>query len=94
MTQDERVEAAHIRARELREFYSHLVLFAAAMVLLAALDALTGGGWWVQWPLAGWGVGLAGHAVAVWGRRRWGPEWEERKVAELLADDRAHAPVR
>ena len=90
MSQDDRLEMARVRARELRDLHSHLVVFGAAMALLAVLDALTGGGWWVQWPLAGWGVGLAAHAVTLWGRRRWGPEWEDRKVTELLKAGAPH----
>ena len=85
MTQSERMDAARHRAEELRAFYSHLTLYGGVMVLLAVFDALSGGGWWFQWPLSGWALGIVAHALTVWGHRLWGPEWEERKIAQLLA---------
>jgi hypothetical protein len=91
MTEQERIERAHRDAVELRGFYAHLTIYLGVMLLLALVDAITGGRWWVQWPAAGWGVGIVAHAVTVYGRRLWGPEWEERKVRSMLAHDRPRA---
>ncbi len=32
---------------------------------LAIIDAMSGPGWWVQWPAVGWGMGLAFHVMGV-----------------------------
>jgi hypothetical protein len=85
MTQGERIKMAHHRAEELSTFYSHLTLFGGVIALLAVFDALSGGGWWFYWPMLGWSIGIAAHALTMWGHRLWGPEWEERKTADLLA---------
>jgi len=48
---------------------------------------VTGSGWWFYWPLLGWGIALAAHAYRVFGlSSRFGPEWEERKVRELMEE--------
>jgi hypothetical protein len=40
---------------------------------------------WFYWPLFGWGIGLALHAFAmVTENHLLGPNWEERKVHEIL----------
>jgi hypothetical protein len=85
MTEQERIDRAHREVDELRGFYSHLTLYVGVMVLLFLVDAAMGGGWWVQWPALGWGVGVIANAVTVYGRRRWGTQWEERQVAATLA---------
>ena len=92
MTDQERIDRAHRDAAELRGFYSHLTLYVGVMLLLALVDAATGRGWWVQWPALGWGVGIVSHMVAMAGKRWWGPEWEERKVADMLAREAGRAP--
>jgi hypothetical protein len=94
MTREERLEAAHRQAAELRGFYSHLTLYVGVMLLLALLNSITGGPWWFWWPVVGWGVGVLGHASAVFGRRFWGAAWEERKVAELMAQAAPAPPLR
>lgn len=94
MTEQERIERAHREAAELRGFYSHLTLYLGVMLLLALLDAIAGGRWWVMWPAMGWGIGIAAHAITVYGHRWWGQEWEERKVAALLSRDASHAAPR
>jgi hypothetical protein len=33
--------------------------------ILIAINALSPGVWWAQWPLIGWGIGLVGHGLAV-----------------------------
>ena len=90
MTEQERIDRAHRDADELRGFYSHLTLYLGVMVLLLLADAAMGGGWWVQWPALGWGVGIMAHAVTVFGRHHWGAEWEERQVAATLAREASH----
>jgi hypothetical protein len=40
---------------------------------------------WFFVPLLGWGIGLAAHAIAVFGiGGALGRDWEERKIRELL----------
>jgi len=73
----------HVAA--LRGFYIHLCVFIAVMILLTFIDATTSHVWWVQWPFLGWGIALAIHAFATFsGIGFLGPEWEQRKIAELL----------
>lgn len=72
----------------LRGFYHHLAVFLVVNCGLLLINlAASPGRWWFYWPLLGWGLWLAMHAVATFGGRRWlGAEWEERKLRELLAD--------
>jgi hypothetical protein len=47
--------------------------------------------WWFYWPLIGWGIGLGLHAFGVFGfggRGPWGREWEERKMREMMDEER------
>jgi fatty acid desaturase len=46
-------------------FSIHAIVFVCVMLGLLVVNIGTGDGWWVQWPLIGWGAGLAGHALAV-----------------------------
>ena len=46
--------------------------------------------WWAQWPVLGWGAGVAGHAFFVFSTVSiLGREWEERKIKEHLERERA-----
>jgi hypothetical protein len=83
MTEAQKTARAMERVRALTGFYIHAAVFVVVMALLFALN-LTDPDWWVQWPLAGWGIGLAAHAWAVYGP---GAErlkrWQLRKTYEL-----------
>ena len=51
------------RAHERRDLRRHLASFVLVNLLLIAVWALTGAGYfWPIWPLLGWGVGIASHA--------------------------------
>lgn len=67
-------EVKHRRAAsELRKLSRHAGIYAVVLTGLAVLDWLDGGGWWIQGPAIGWGIGLGAHAwSALWrlGRRR------------------------
>lgn len=83
-----RDQALH-RARKLRSFYTHALIYALANSGLILINLLTGDGWWFYWPLFGWGVGLGFHALTVFGQ--FGPfssDWEERKAEAILRRER------
>ena len=72
------------RLLELREFYTHLVVYIAINGVLVVANWLTGPPRWVLWPLFGWGLGLAAHAAAVFViPRLLGPAWEARTRRRL-----------
>ena len=77
--------AAKKHVAALRGVYIHASVFAVVMLALLGLNAWLGGVMWALWPLAGWGLGLAAHAAAVFGRMpKAVTAWEQRKVREVL----------
>jgi hypothetical protein len=84
---DSRYQAARKHVREIKGFYTHLAVFVIINVFLFVMDLLTGPGWWFQWVVWSWGIGLAIHAYITFvGHRLFGPDWEEHKIAELLGE--------
>ena len=77
--------AAKKRVSAMRGVYLHAGIFAAVMVGLVGLNVYLGGAMWSLWPLAGWGFGLAAHALSVYGRMpKSVGQWEDRKMREIL----------
>ena len=86
MDEDTRYRRARERVAALRGFYTHLAVFILVNAGLLTINLLaTPGNWWFYWPLLGWGMGLAAHALTVYGAGgRWGREWEERRIREEM----------
>ena len=85
-TEQDKFVAAKTHVAALKGFYIHLIVFAAVMTGLIAADYADGGTWWVQWPLIGWGIGLAGHAYMAFSAGSHAvSDWEKRKIKERLA---------
>lgn len=79
-------EKAAKRVKELKEFYGNLTSFCLVIPFLAALNLLTAPGYlWFLWPMLGWGVGIAFHAVNVFGIGR---DWEERQIKKLMEEEK------
>ena len=73
------------RVEELKGFYTHLAVWLVVNLGLLLIDLAAGSGWWFFWPLVGWGVAVAIHAVVVFGiEGPLGRGWEERKIRELM----------
>jgi hypothetical protein len=85
-TKDNKYQEAKKRVQELRGFYTHLGFYVAVNLLLLLINIATSPGvLWFFWPLFGWGIGIAMHAVRVLGFGRWfGPDWEEKKIREII----------
>lgn len=86
MSDDPAYLAAKRHVEAVKGLYIHGLVFGVVMtglVVLNLLQATTG--WWVQWPLAGWGIGILCHALAVYQPiRLFGDDWTERKIRERL----------
>ncbi|HEY7033128.1 MAG TPA: 2TM domain-containing protein [Thermomicrobiales bacterium] len=89
--QDARYQQAKQRVEALKGFYTHLAVYTIFNTGLFLLNLATDrGNWWFYWPLLGWGVALAIHAVVlltIEGPR--GHAWEERKIRELMERDQS-----
>jgi len=47
--------------RKRSAFYAHLWSYIIVNAAILLIDIFTPGGWWFQWALLGWGIGLAFH---------------------------------
>ena len=82
---ESRYEAAEKRAEDLQGFYTHLLVYGVVNLGLFVINLLTkgdGGTWWFYWPLAGWGIGLAIHALVTFGGV-FSDDWKDRKAAQI-----------
>jgi len=90
---DPAMERARIRAKKLRELYTHIGTYLSVCVLLVLIDLVTGSAGtsviglnWAYWPIIGWGIAVALHAITVAFPTQGG--WEERKAEELYEKER------
>ena len=84
MNEHDKAVAAHPKVEAITAFYIHLAVFVIVIGILAAVNIMTAPDWWVQWPLLGWGIGVLGHSVAVFGRMpAFVTRWQLRKIRDI-----------
>ncbi len=91
--QEESLDDKYIQARKhvekLKEFYYNLLSYCLVIPFLAFINWKTS--WQFQWfwfPMFGWGIGLAFHAMSVYFEDgRFGRNWEERKIREYMEQE-------
>jgi len=90
MNDQDGYDRARRRVRQLKGFYIHATIYVLVNTLLIGINLITSHHEiWFFWPLLGWGIGLAAHGFSVFGLGGlWGPEWEERKIKEII--DKRH----
>lgn len=94
MTDEQNMALRRAQARKrleaIKGFAVHATIFALVNAILIAINVVSGPPWWAQWPLIGWGLGVIGHAIAVYGRTpQQVTEWEERKIQQMVKRDSA-----
>lgn len=62
-------------------FIIHATVFVLVNLGLFVIDSLGSGPRWSQWPLMGWGLGLAIHGVVTFVALR-GEGWRDRMVTQ------------
>ncbi len=86
MDEHEKLERARQRVEDLMGFYIHLAIFVVVMAILLAVNIADSPPWWVQWPFLGWGLGVLGHAFAIFGRLpSFVTRWQLKKIREISA---------
>jgi hypothetical protein len=97
--QDPALERARRRAKELREFYSHLITYLVVCTFLVAIDLANGepgnpdvfiGLNWAYWPVFGWGAFVVIHAAKTFFGLG---GWEERKAQEIYEKEKRRDPL-
>ena len=82
-------ERAHKRVKELKSFYSNLISYIIVNTFLIVLNFITSPNHlWFYWFLLGWGIGIVAHAVSTFGI---GKDWEEKKIKQLMEEDRKNS---
>jgi hypothetical protein len=84
---DERPEARQIRheVRRRLNFYRNVFTYVVVVGILAVVDRLTGGDWWVQWVAGIWGFFLVLDFLREFvGPMLWGRNVEDRIVEREL----------
>jgi hypothetical protein len=86
MIKDPRYIHAKREVRTIKALYIHGLVYICVMSALAVLNMLlTNSGWWFQWPLIGWGIGLIIHSFLVFAPMRpFDHDWEGRRIKERL----------
>ena len=89
MSEEANMIIAKMRIEEIKAFYVHAGIYGVVNTLLIIINWMNFDEvWWSLWALLGWGVGLAIHAMAVYGPiSTLMQRWEQRKIAQLMHKD-------
>ena len=89
METTQRYQRARQHVQALKGFYIHVTVYILVNAGLLLINLVTSpAALWFYWPLLTWGIGLAAHAVAVFGVAGWlGTDWEERQISKMLEQE-------
>ena len=86
---DDKYIEARKHVEKLKEFYYNLLSYSLVIPFLIFINWKTS--WEFQWfwfPMFGWGIGLAFHAMSVYFEGgRFGRNWEQRKIQEFMEQE-------
>ena len=99
MENEEKRKRAKKRVEEIRGFYIHLMVYLvvnAFIVIVIMIQSRMQEEPLLRWPVLVtpffWGIGLAFHALHVFGYGSWfGKKWERRMIEKFMEEDRREA---
>jgi len=85
-TEEERYRKAQKRVEEIKGFYGNLTSYVFVNIGLQVLNLITSPDHlWFFWPLLGWGIGVAIHAMKVFNYLPFlDKDWEQKKIKEFM----------
>ncbi|WP_046757044.1 2TM domain-containing protein [Kordia jejudonensis] len=92
-TGEDELDDQYLKARQhvekLKEFYYNLMSYCLVIPFLIFINLRTVPQFhWFWFPMFGWGIGLAFHAMSVYFEDgRFGKNWEERKIKEYMEQE-------
>ena len=93
--EEQKYEKARKRVKQVKGFYVHLLVYVLVNLFLLLSGAISSGNWeafayWHSYTTAiFWGIGVAFHALNVFGVNIFlGENWEERKIKEMMDKDK------
>jgi hypothetical protein len=85
LSEEEKYKIATEKVRKMKKFYRHLSSFMFTSIFLMVLFFFLRMPPWISFiVIAGWGIGIAGEAIEVFGFPGTGRSWEERKIEEEM----------
>ena len=73
------------RVKELKGFYGNVTSYCLVIPFLIFVNLYTSPNYhWFWWPMFGWGIGVASHALQVFGI---GKNWEENQIRKIMEKD-------
>lgn len=82
---DEKYEIAKKRVKEIKDFYTHLTIFAVVITVIIIINLVQGEYrfYWFLFPFGFWGFVVLMHGLRtfVFGK---GSRWEDRKIKEIM----------
>lgn len=77
-------QIAKKKVKEKKRFYTHFTSWAVMSVFFILLNLFTSDVFWAVFPILGWGVGLAFHAIRVYSVT-YGEDWEDREIKKEIS---------
>lgn len=86
---DKRYQKAKERVNEIKGFYGNLIAYCIVISFLTWINIKSTSFPWAIFPAMGWGFGLLIHGMEAFGYNPlWGKNWEEKKIRELMDNDK------
>lgn len=87
-TNESSYNRAKKRVDKLRGFYIHATIYSVFVIFFIWLNIGGSDFPWAIFPIAGWGLGLLGHASETFDHTIFfGKKWETRKIRELMEEE-------
>jgi hypothetical protein len=86
----ENYKKAAKKVQDIKGFYSHLFWYIVINVMLLFLNLkYSPEHLWFFYTTLGWGIGVIGHAVGVFGNNIWlSKEWENRQLDKIIQEEK------
>jgi hypothetical protein len=88
-TSEQKYKRAKVKMETIKCFYQHLAIYVIFVFVFIWLNLNGGSDFpWAIFPIAGWGLGILGHASETFEYSIFfGKDWERRKIRKLMDED-------